>query len=398
VLFRFDPGLALFAVVTVYLLINATWSLDLPRALDKASLFGLIAALSFAACRALGRWDERQIKVAVTAFLVGMVLGLLYVLHEAATKQEFMRALYDLLPALRPNDPKTVQIGEGEVVSIAAFELNRNVAVLLLMLWPALLCLSRLTEGRRCAIAMTALFALSAVVVFISQHETSKLGFIAAAIAFATAWFWPRPARLAMLALWCLAFVLVVPLSIQLGKEQVQQTQWLPYSARSRVTLWAYTARKIPEAPILGIGLTSTRKQAADRLSPRRQEPLAEGESGGPMLVWKTGPHSHNEFLQTWYELGAVGAILMLAAGCAVILSVGRLTPTVQPFILAQFAAFFVTAAFSWGMWQSWLMALTGLAALYAAMAASFARAELPVAGKFAHTVRSPLASGQRVA
>jgi hypothetical protein len=79
--------------------------------------------------------------------------------------------------------------------------------------------------------------------------------------------------------------------------------------------------------------------------------------------------------LQTWYELGAAGVILLLAAGSAVILSIGRLAGAVQPFMLAQFAAFFVVAAVSWGMWQSWLMALTGLAALYATMAASFAGA-----------------------
>jgi hypothetical protein len=69
-----------------------------------------------------------------------------------------------------------------------------------------------------------------------------------------------------------------------------------------------------------------------------------------------------------------------------------------QPFVLAQFAAFFVMAAFSWGMWQSWLMALTGLAALYAALAVSFARAEVPVADEFTRAVRSPLASGERAA
>ena len=90
--------------------------------------------------------------------------------------------------------------------------------------------------------------------------------------------------------------------------------------------------------------------------------------------------------------------ILLLAAGCAVIGYIGRLSPAIQPFMLAQFAAFFVMAAFSWGMWQSWLMALTGLAALYAALAASFARAEVPVADNFARAVRSSLASGERAA
>jgi len=201
-----------------------------------------------------------------------------------------------------------------------------------------------------------------------------------------------------MVALWCLAFVLVVPLASELAKEHLGQATWLPYSARSRITLWAYTAEKIPEAPLLGIGLTSTRTISAERLSVGRQEPLAEGASDGRVLVWKTGPHSHNEFLQTWHELGAVGAILLLATGCAVILSIGRLSPAIQPFMLAQFAGFFVMAAFSWGMWQSWLMALPGLAALYAALAARFATAEQPIADKYARPAPSQLASGERAA
>jgi hypothetical protein len=55
-------------------------------------------------------------------------------------------------------------------------------------------------------------------------------------------------------------------------------------------------------------------------------------------------------------------------------------------------------AAFSWGMWQSWLMALPGLAALYSALAARFAMAELPVVSKYAPAAPPPLASGQRPA
>ncbi|MGH9810300.1 MAG: O-antigen ligase family protein, partial [Terriglobia bacterium] len=225
-----------------------------------------------------------------------------------------------------------------------------------------------------------------------------KLGLIVGVIAFLAAWFWPRAARFGMVALWCLAFVLVVPLASELARDHLEQTTWLPYSARSRITLWAYTAEKIPEAPLLGIGLTSARTLSSERLSARREEPLAEAKNGGRTLVWKTGPHSHNEFLQTWYELGAVGAILLLAAGCAVILSIGRLAPAIQPFMLAQFAAFFVMAAFSWGMWQSWLMALPGLATLYAALAARLATADQPVIGKYARAAPSRLASRERPA
>ena len=89
---------------------------------------------------------------------------------------------------------------------------------------------------------------------------------------------------------------------------------------------------------------------------------------------WRAGAHAHNAFLQTWYELGAVGVILFMVTCSAVILSLGRLPRDTQRFALAQVAAFFAIVAFAWGMWQGWLMALTGLAALYIALAVNVYR------------------------
>ena len=109
------------------------------------------------------------------------------------------------------------------------------------------------------------------------------------------------------------------------------------------------------------------------------------------------GFHAHNAFLQTWYELGVVGAILLLAAGSAVIGYIGQLARNLQPFMLAEFAAFFAIAATGWGMWQSWLMALTGLAALYAVLAVNFARGTAP-ANEFRLAARSSMAPGERAA
>ena len=97
----------------------------------------------------------------------------------------------------------------------------------------------------------------------------------------------------------------------------------------------------------------------------------------GQTFVWGKGPHAHNGFLQAWYELGAVGAGLLLAAGLGVLWSIARLPAAAQPYVLAQFAAYLVIAAFAWGIWQSWLMAMTGLAPIYAMMASRLV--ELPV-------------------
>ena len=101
---------------------------------------------------------------------------------------------------------------------------------MLLMLWPALLCLSRLADGRRRIVAVAVLFVAAVVAIFLSEHETSKLGLIAGVAAFLAAWLWPKAARLGMAALWCLAFILVVPLASELAKEHLQQAAWLPDS------------------------------------------------------------------------------------------------------------------------------------------------------------------------
>ncbi|ODR99968.1 hypothetical protein AUC68_02345 [Methyloceanibacter methanicus] len=138
------------------------------------------------------------------------------------------------------------------------------------------------------------------------------------------------------------------------------------------MTLWAYTAEHVPAKPLLGIGGSSTRKidqSPANRQMQWRKKRKTEG------FGWHAGTHAHNAFLQTWYELGAVGVILFVATGSAVILSLYRLPRGTQRFALAQVAALFAIGAFAWGMWQGWLMALTGLAALYVSLAVNVHRA-----------------------
>jgi O-antigen ligase len=197
------------------------------------------------------------------------------------------------------------------------------------------------------------------------------------AIVFAVALPWPTLARRAIWVGWCLAFLLVVPLATMAYKAELHQADWLPYSARARVTLWAYTAEQVPEMPILGIGIASTRQMDLD---PETRLKAIEEKREGEGYGWRAGPHSHNEFLQAWYELGAIGVLLFAAAGSAVIFSVARLPRPTQPFVLAHLTAFLTIAAFGWGMWQSWLMAVAGLAAIYALLAVSFYRAKQPAA------------------
>ena len=371
-LFRFDPALGLFALLALYLLVNATWSLDPESALGKAAWFALVVLLAFAASRAVSSFDDGQSRVAAQAFLAGLSAGLAFILIELVTDRAITRFLYNVFPFMRAG-PKNLFMVDGKVVRISNFELNRNLGVLLLLLWPGLLCMWKLRARLKPAL----LFLGVTAAVLLSPHETSQIALAASVVTFLAVLAAPTLARRGAILIWSLAFVLAVPLAALAYQASLHQTEWLPHSARARIVLWGYTAEKIPETPLLGIGLGSMRELDARVRDDPNAVVIADTVEPGKTFVWGKGPHAHNGFLQAWYELGAVGAALLLAAGLGVLWSIARLPAQAQPYVLAQFAAYLVIAAFGWGIWQSWLMALTGLAPIYAVMAARFA--ELPV-------------------
>ena len=97
------------------------------------------------------------------------------------------------------------------------------------------------------------------------------------------------------------------------------------------------------------------------------------------VLARTTGHHAHNLFLQSWYELWLLGAVLAAIAGAATALRLLLLPEPAQPFGAAAFTLFAVIAAFAWGMWQVWLVASVGLLALYLLMtAAPYRRQHFP--------------------
>ena len=370
-LFRINATLALFGITAAYLFVNATWSLDPERAFTAALWFTLIVLMCFAAARALARWPECSLRMAAAAFVIGIWVGVAFLLFEALTGRVATLALYNALSFTRPDSLKEFVVRNGEIVRIPPGEFNAMIAVMLLALWPALLCtVTHLGHRSRYVVAVALLIAAT-VAIFLSNHDSSKVGIVASLVVFALATLSPTGTRRGLWLVWCLAFALVVPLATAAYKAELHQSDRLPFSAQARVTLWAYTAEHVQATPLLGIGGSSTRKidQSPDN---RRMEWKKKQKEEG--FGWRAGAHAHNAFLQTWYELGAVGVILFVVTGSAVILSLGAIPRGAQRFASAHVAAFFAIIAFAWGMWQGWLMALTGLSALYVALAVNVYR------------------------
>jgi hypothetical protein len=363
------PNSALIAVLlaALFAVLSVIWAADRSAAFAESSLLIVVILASLAATKALTALDEQQVRRAAIGFAIGAFLGALFVLIELLTDGALTRTAMNLITVLQPERAKHhLVMVQGRVLEINLSLLNRNVALVMFHLWPALLVLRVVERGRR-AIALIGLFFLAtAIPVIISEHQSSQFALVVSLIIFPLGWFWRRETILALAAFWCVAFVLVLPLDFLAFKANLHMAPWLPSSARARVILWEYTAERVFDHAWLGIGAAST---------PALKEPRAMAERPkGFVLPRTTGQHAHDLFLQTWYELGAIGVILTAVAGAAVALRLLRLPFEAQPFAAASFATFVAMAAFSWGIWQEWLMCAVALLWIYLTLAKGLLR------------------------
>jgi O-antigen ligase len=355
-----QPNATLFALLAavLYVFANATWAVDRGTALGKGALLLGVILIAFAASRAAIDWDKPELRRVALPFAAGVFLGALLVWFELLTDGALTRLAMNSIGLLELPKARRMHISQGQVTEISLSELNQNITILIFNLWPGLLALTTVQNGVRRAILSGLLFLAVAIPVLISEHQSSQVALIGSIFIFVLAWVWRRPVIRMLAVIWCLAFVLVLPLSIFAFKADLHMASWLPKSARARVILWEYTTERVLDHPWLGIGADSTRALASS------QRETAEQPKG---FVNKrtTGWHAHNFFLQTWYELGLVGVILIGLCGVAVALRILVLPPESQPFAAAAFTAFLGIAGFAWGMWQTWLMCAAALMLLY---------------------------------
>jgi O-antigen ligase len=91
-----------------------------------------------------------------------------------------------------------------------------------------------------------------------------------------------------------------------------------------------------------------------------------------------TSLHSHNGYLQIWYEAGAVGAVFLLGLGLMVLRSAGRAPMQAQPNLHAIFVACALLGGSSFSLWQPWFMASFGFVAAWAMVGRTLAGRSLP--------------------
>ena len=366
-----NPALSALLAVALYVFLSAVWAADPGEALNKGALFSTVVVTTFAANRGLAELDGHQLRRAALASAAGIFLGVLFLTFEVVTHFAATRLAMNMIPLLK-RAPKHVHLFQGEVMWIRPADLKHNAAILTFSLWPGLLALSTVASSTRRIILMALFFFAVASCAVLAEHRSSVVAVAVSLLVFVVAWKWRQPVIRALAVLYCLAFLLVLPVDFLAYKTDLQVANWLPSSFRARVIIWEYTAERVLNHPWLGIGADST---------PALREPKETSEKPpGYVFPLNTGRHAHSLFLQTWYELGAVGAILIGLAGVVVILRISRLPAQTQPFAAAFFAAFMSIAATSWGMWQTWLIFAVGLSTVYLKTAADAAQKQEPTA------------------
>jgi len=356
------PSTVSFALMLAgaYLACNMSWSLSPDSAHLAVAMFILFVLAAHLTTSTLAHNDADVLRAMAIGLYAGMVIGGLVLFIETVSQQWIRRTLMSFLPALRPN-PRDMIVDADWVVFLETYLINRNIAGVTMLFWPTSFLVSLLaTSGRRQHWWLVGLVPAAAAILA-SNHATSKIAFVGAAITFAAFQVWPTQTRRVIAWGWVGAIFLVVPLATLAYHSQLYAWTRIPYSARHRIVIWGYTSKQIAKAPILGSGVDTAR--AMNELE-GDGAPLAPG-SPFPLT---TNLHSHNIYLQAWYDAGAIGAALLLLIGLLIVRELAKAPQRAQPHLYATFATCALLGGTSFSLWQPWFMASFGLVAVFAVL------------------------------
>ncbi len=372
--------------------VTLAWTPAPIQGLIKVATYAAIVLLTARAVlhfAALAPCVQRRI---VDAFAIGLAAVAAFIVIEVLSDQAIKIWFMNAFPELR-GSTKNMSIADNTVLSVHMLERNRSIAVLNMLFWPVALwawvrsgawmgATSSGGTGRGVATSSRVFWLAASVcwltllaITMLGEHETSKVAVLAGAIAAGAAWASTVWARRLLSAAFILTVVGVIPLANGLYSAGLHLSDTLPMSAKARVILWNVTADQWRERPITGVGVAGTRAiDDAEADEARRPD--------GYVYSLRTGRHAHNVYLQTFFELGLIGAALLLACGVMMVMASRRLVTHAQPAALATFAVSAAMIGISWGMWQAWFQSALAAAMLTTILVAMASAHHVAVAGR----------------
>jgi hypothetical protein len=329
------PLCLLAALFLVLCWASTTWSI-VPResARGALGLTGVLAALLVFGAERQDRQDtvEALFCVLLIATLVGIVLACLDM------------ALGYPLESLISTKPGVH----------AATKYNRGFDYLVLIAWPLL---AYLWWRRRWWSACVLGLAI-AVMLVVTLSLAARVAVAAGVVVLVLAWAAPRLIAIA-LPWGVVALIGTLPVSLRLlAAQRTALARILKPSGVIRMEIWDYMTARVFERPIRGWGLLSA-----------KYVPIHPDEVARYVYIGPNGIYPHNQWLELWVELGALGAALGLAFAVLVLWRIRALPGPIRPFAYAAFASAMTVASVNYEVaTDSWWCALASSALLFSVL------------------------------
>lgn len=366
---RFMAPFAAIVAFAIWAMMSALWSPAFFHSLFKPVFLILVVVAVWLAMRSASTGTKPVVHYVGEGAMIGAAIAYILVGVEILTGQLITRSLMTAIPALHANIPKHVTVsGDGTVLNITIANLNRRMSILIWLFWPVMMLAYYDTNRLRRMFAYgAAAFGISVILLY-GSHQSSQVAILGGIVTFAAAIYMGRKFLLtALTGAWIAIVLLAVPIALSVFYADAHKAEWLFRSARHRVVIWGTTAEEVLRTPILGVGADATRKAMRIAVKRSAADPSLKRDLG----QFKSGyaNHAHNVYLQVWYELGAIGALLFLGIGVTALNAIGRLKPVLQPVTIAMFVTTSLMIAFSYSMWQTWFISAFGMSAALLAIA-----------------------------
>lgn len=363
------------AAILSYALVSALWAHWPLEAVLVAAVGAAVAWGSITAMQALHSEGRAGALHIAEGLWMGLLVGLVYALIEVVSDQAIKIWVYNALglgPGELEPDRYFTWDGDGRLIAVHTDDLKRNLMPVSLLLWSALIAARTITSGVTRNIMMAALVIVSLAAVLLSPSYTCKIAMSASLLTFLCACYLPRLTWWGLALAWLMACLAAVPIAFAARALELQDAGWLPLSAQLRIVIWNEIAQLVANAPIFGVGADMTYFT---------QPPLHEAPAAAPDWLGFPVPHPHNVYLQTWYELGLVGAVLLAGFGLALLQRIAAAASTARPFLYATFAGAAVEIGMSYNLWQIWFLCLFGFTAPMCALAVNLTQSGPQSAG-----------------
>lgn len=218
---------------------------------------------------------------------------------------------------------------------------------------------------------------LSGCAVYLMQSDAAKIALLMALIGGFLGMCFKRLSKHLLMGVLMVGF-LSAPFLTQtlIAPETVKKYAGIAiqkFSFYHRLYIWNFVGQNVFKKPLLGWGMNASRSTLFSGRKTSFDIP-STGSGGEPTTahfenVELLPLHPHNVALQLWLELGFVGILLGIAFLFSFII---RTAPTLDSLLANRFSYYgSLTAALtvylvSYGMWQSWWLALLGLVSIYA--------------------------------